>query len=269
MKKTVIAFLLITSVITAQKQQYKHSLKGIKKVSITSGATVKVVAKSSRKLILTNLAKTGNTLNDYFTTNYNDSRKKAKIDKKKGLTPIYAGGKDNTNGFGFSVSKKGAVLIIKDLKPHFQRGGIQAILPKNIDVTVNGKQLGNVYVEGFSSEVEIETKVGKINVKNITGPITAHSSVGNISIDFYTVNQTSPITVSSSVSEIDITLPSKTKANLDMKTNGTVYTNFDLKVPSKDGQKNISNKKIVGTINNGGVKIKLKSSIGNIYLRKK
>lgn len=58
--------------------------------------------------------------------------------------------------------------------------------------------------------------------------------------------------------------------NLELKTNGTVYTNFDIEIPTKKGMKNVSGaKKITSAINNGGVKIKLKSSMGNIYLRKK
>ena len=125
-------------------------------------------------------------------------------------------------------------------------------------------------MEGFTGEVEVATNVGKIEMSNVTGPITANTSVGKIDIDFNKVSQTSPITISSSVSEIDVAIPANTKANLELRTQGTVYTNFDFKIPSKKGMPNVSGRKsIVSKLNNGGVKIYIKSSMGNIYLRKK
>ena len=143
-------------------------------------------------------------------------------------------------------------------------------LPKNINISVNGGNMGSIYMEGFTGEVEAETNVGSIQMKNVTGPITANTSVGRIDIDFDKVSQKSPITISSSVSEIDIAIPANTNADLELKTQGTVYTNFDFKMPEKKGMPNVSRRKsIVSKLNNGGVKIYIKSSMGNIYLRKK
>ena len=139
-----------------------------------------------------------------------------------------------------------------------------------MNISIDAGNLGSVKIEGFTGEVEVATNVGKIEMKNVTGPITANTSVGKIDIDFSKVNQSSPITISSSVSEIDVAIPSDTKADLELKTQGTVYTNFDFKMPTKKGLPNVSGRKsIVSKINNGGVKIYIKSSMGNIYLRKK
>lgn len=281
MKKIIVTFLLISSIISAQEKEYRHSLRGIKKVKIKSNTTVKLTTSTTSELVIGKLSRKKRNTPNYQDTRYDgfdydcdncehkNKRSKKKRDKRKGLTAIYPGGKDNTNGFGFSITKNASMLIIKDLKSHFKRSGIKISLPKNININIDGGKLGSIYVNGFSSEVEAETSVGKIKMQEVTGPITAHSSVGAITIDFSKVSQISPITISSSVSEIDVALPSNTKASLDMKTNGTVYTNFNLKAPSKKGLDDISSKKIVGDINNGGVKIKLKSSMGNIYLRKK
>ena len=107
-------------------------------------------------------------------------------------------------------------------------------------------------------------------MKNITGPITVNSKIGGINIEFSTINQSSPTTISSSIGEIDVSLPSTTNADLDIKTNGTVYSNFNFKKPTKEElSANNENRKIKGSINKGGVKISLKSSQGNIYLRRK
>ena len=64
--------------------------------------------------------------------------------------------------------------------------------------------------------------------------------------------------------------PSNTNANLDIKTNGTVYTDLDLKIPTKKELKRVGGaQRIISSLNKGGVKISIKSSLGNIYLRKK
>lgn len=283
MKKIILLLLLITGVVTAQNKEYKHSLSGIKKVRFETNTKTKIIVGSSNSLVLKNYKHSHDDCdncdhdddhdNDHENTHWSNNhnkKNKTKEDKRKGLTAIYPGGKDNTNGFGFSLEKEGNVLIVRDLKSHFQRHGIQLELPKSINISVDTGNLGSVEVEGFTSEVEANTSVGKITMKDVTGPITAHSSVGAINIAFSKVSQSSPITISSSVSEIDVAIPASTKADLDIKTNGTVYTNFDIKIPTKKGMKNISGtKKIQSSINNGGVKIKLKSSMGNIYLRKK
>ena len=282
MKKIVLIALLISGITFAQKKEYTHSLSGIKKVRIEANTRINIMASDTNSLVLKKddskeHCKTHNTCKHehnnvhWSRKNVLDKRKKEKEDKRKGLTAIYPGGKDNTNGFGFSVIKEGNTLVVRDLKSHFQRHGISFSLPKNINISVDSGNLGHVEIEGFTSEVEVNTNVGRINMKDVTGPITAHSNVGPINIEFSKVSQSSPITISSSTSEIDVTIPSNTKADLELKTNGTVYTNFNIEVPTpKKGMRNVSGiKKIVSPLNNGGVKIKLKSSMGNIYLRKK
>ncbi|WP_272150640.1 hypothetical protein [Tenacibaculum aiptasiae] len=278
MKKIILILLLVSGIITAQNKEYKHSLSGIKKVRIETNTTTKITVGTSNSLVLKNYKHSHNDCDncdhdddhDYDNRFPHNNHDKTKKDKRKGLTAIYPGGKDNTNGYGFSLEKEGDILYVKDLKSHFQRSGIQLELPKNINISIDTGNLGSLEIEGFTSEVEANTNVGRITMMDVTGPITAHSSVGPINIEFSKVSQLSPITVSSSVSEIDVAIPSNTKANLELKTNGTVYTNFDIEIPTKKGMKNVSGaKSIVSTINNGGVKIKLKSSMGNIYLRKK
>ncbi|MGB0892252.1 MAG: hypothetical protein ACPGUU_07860 [Flavobacteriaceae bacterium] len=276
MKKFTILLLFISCVINAQKKEYKHTLAGVKKVQIETGTKTKVTVGTSNMLVIKDLKSSHSDHDndhddDCDNCNHNNrNHSKKKSDKTKGLTAIYPGGKDNTNGYGFAIFKEGNTLVVRDLKSHFQRHGIHIELPKTMNMSVDSGNLGSVNVEGFTSEVEVETNVGRIDMKNVTGPITAHTSVGPINIEFNKVNQSSPISISSSVSEIDVTIPSNTKADLELKTNGTVYTNFDIQIPTKKGMKNVSGiKRINSSINNGGVKIKLRSSMGNIYLRKK
>ena len=271
MKKIFTLLLFASLALSAQKKDFKYSLSGIQKVVLLSDTTIKLEVGSSQELVILDIDKSSKKDNvHWLIQNERDAKVKSKEDKRKGLTAIYPGGKDDTDGFGFSISKEGTTLYVSDLKSYLQRGGLSFKLPKNINISVDAGNLGSIYMEGFTGEVEAETNTGSIEMKNVTGPITANTSVGKIDIDFDKVSQKSPITISSSVSEIDIAIPANTDADLELKTQGTVYTNFDFETPKKKGMPNVSGKKsIVSKLNSGGVKIYIKSSMGNIYLRKK
>jgi hypothetical protein len=266
MKKLIVIALFLSGAVFAQQKEYKHSLQGVTKVYIESNTSVNVIASSTSQLVIKQSSKKNK---EHHWGNHEEDQ--SKKDKKKGLRPIYPGGEDNTNGFGFSISKDGTTLIVRDLKSQFQRhGGLEINLPKTMNISVDAGNLGGIKLSGFTAEVEAETNVGAIKMNNVTGPITVHTSVGAINIDFDTVSQSSPITISSSVSEIDVSIPGNTKADLELRTQGAVYTNFDFPAPPKKGLKRVSpTKSIKASINGGGVKIKIKSSMGTIYLRKK
>lgn len=279
MKTIKIIALIFLCTITAKAQEdFKYSLSGIKKVSIYTNTSVKLIVGSSKDLIIGKYKDCKDCGEDHDEHHgqgdgdYDDNHiPKKSIDKSKGLKAIYAGGEDNT-GFGIQIEKEGDVLKIRDLKSFMQRHGFAISLPKDIDISLNCGSMGNAKVIGFSSDIEVRTDIGHIDLIDVTGPITANSSVGSIQVVFVSVNQNAPITIMSSTGDIDVSLPQNTKADLVLKSNmGTVYTNFDLKVPPrKDGMRVIgSNRSIVSKLNDGGVNIRLSSDIGNVYLRKK
>lgn len=254
MKKLIYLIVAVISAqyVSAQSQDYTHDLSGIKKVSIITNTDVEVKAANSGKLIIRNAKK--------------------KIDQKaKGLKAVYAKGVDNTNGLGFSIKKEGDVLVIHDLKSHFKRDDLHFVIPSNIDLKINTGSLGDLKVSGFKSELELRTTTGDIRLENITGPVTVNSSTGEVNVVFATVNQSSPISINSSTGDVDVSLPTNTKADLSLRTSmGTVYTDFDLSKPKKDAMKVAgATRKITHQLNNGGVNIRLRSSTGNVYLRKK
>jgi DUF4097 and DUF4098 domain-containing protein YvlB len=266
MKKTItLIVLFIASNSLAQAQEnFKQSLSGIKHVKIDMDAKIKLVAGSGNELIIEESSKKDH---DYSWDSEEDKQKKE--DKMKGMKAVYSGGVDNT-GFGLFVEKNGETLEIKDLKSWMQRGSVTITLPKSMNVMLNCGNLGKADVEGFSSELEVNANVGYINLTNVTGPVTAHTSTGPITVKFSNVNQSSPISITSSTGDVDVTLPTSTKANLELNsTMGTIYTDFDLEIPREDGMKRIGAvRKIESKINNGGVNISLRSSTGDVYLRK-
>ncbi len=276
MKTIKIIALIFLCTITAKAQEnFKYSLTGIKKVNIYTNTSVKLIVGSSNELIMgkyDDYKDHHNNLDGDHEEGDNDhDNHNKKGDRSKGLTAIYANGKDNT-GYGLQIEKEGDVLKIRDLKSFMQRHGFTITLPKDIDVSLNCGSMGGAKIIGFSSDIEIRTSIGQIELVDVTGPITANSSVGSIDVIFVHVNQNAPITIMTSTGDVDVSLPQNTKANLVLKSSmGTVFTNFDLKTPPrKDGMKKVgANRSIVSKLNDGGVNIRLSSNMGNVYLRKK
>lgn len=274
MKRTTvftIAFMLVGLLATAQKD-FKKSLSGISRVEIETGTSVKIIKGTGSEIVISDGCKDcGGDEDHNVEVSWEDENRggKSEDDRARGLKAVYATGEDNT-GVGMFVETDGETLRVKDLKTFWKRKGLTITLPATVALNINTGSLGSATVSGWSSELEVNTSVGNIKLDNVTGPITAHSSTGAIDVIFGSVNQDAPISISSSTGVIDVTLPTSTKASVEMKsTMGTVYTNFDLVKPREDGLKALNEKAISGDLNNGGVKISLKASTGNIYLRKK
>ncbi len=188
-------------------------------------------------------------------------------ERAKGLKLVGAGGTDNTD-VGFYVIEDGNNLLVKNLRDDKEA---KVYLPANQNVNVQATWNGDLELNGFTGEVEVEARLnGSIYVEDISGPLTANSLNGEIEVIFATVNQTSPISIFTTNGAVDVTLPPNTKADLTMGSwNGDVYTDFDIERPKKRGMQSVGGSKVKSTINNGGVAISLKSTNGNIYLRKK
>jgi hypothetical protein len=271
---------LLSFACTNAQEDYTKPLNGISKVRIETGTKVKIVVGKSNELKFSKYVSDNDDhdhddhdhehgANSHDDHDHDDHEHEGQNDRSKGLKAVYSGGMDNT-GFGMSIEQEGNVLRIKDLKSWMQRHGLQITLPKTMDIYLDCGNLGSAVIEGFSSEIEVNTNVGGIRLKDVTGPVTAHTSTGLVEVKFTNVNQSSPISLSSSTGVVDVSLPANTKANLELRsTMGSVFTDFDLEMPREDGMRNVgANRKIVGKLNNGGVKIVLRSSTGNIYLRK-
>ncbi len=187
--------------------------------------------------------------------------------KAKGLKLVGVGGEDNTD-VGFNVVQTGNNLIVESVR---KSGGAEIYLPKSQNVSVTNSWNGDIYIEGFTGEVEANANLnGGLQLVNISGPITAYALNESIRVQFDKINQDAPIVIRTTNGEIDVTLPESTPANLELSSmNGDIYTNFDLKRPEKNGLKSYGSSKVNGAINGGGVGIKLKSTNGNLYLRKK
>lgn len=249
--KLITTFLLSCAFVLSTQAQsdYTKSLNGVAWVKIETKSGVSLKTHDKNELLI------------------KVSGMKKRSEKAKGLKLVGAGGTDNTD-VGFYVVQDGNTMMVKNLR---RSDKAEIYLPKTQNVSVTNSWNGDIYIEGFSGEVEANANLnGGLKMKNLSGAVTAYSLNQGIQVEFDKVNDNAPIVIRTTNGEIDVTLPGSTKADMELSSwNGDVYTNFDLRKPDKDGLKAISGKNVKGAINGGGTTIKLKSTNGNIYLRKK
>ncbi len=244
----IIAALLVGTLAKGQTD-YTKSLSGIEWVKIESKTDITVKTHSSNELLI----KSGPEVRT--------------PERAKGLKLIGEGGSDNTN-VGFSVVQDGNTLIVYNLRKSM---GAEIYLPKSQNLAVKSTWNGDIDIDGFSGEIEADAQLnGSVKITNVNGPVTANTLNGTLDVVFGTVKQDSPISLYSTNGAVDVSLPGNTAANLSLSTlNGNVYTDFDIKASEKDGMKSLLGRNVNAAINGGGVKISMKSTNGNMYLRKK
>lgn len=244
----LLTALLVGSLAKAQSD-YTKSLNGVQWVKIESKSDITLRTHNSNELLI----KSGPSVET--------------PEKAKGLKLVGEGGTDNTS-VGFSVIQDGNTLIVTNLR---KSEGAEIYLPKNQNISAKSTWNGDIEIDGFAGEIEADAQLnGSVKILNVNGPVTANTLNGELTVEFGTVKQGSPISLYSTNGAVDVSLPGNTPANLSMSTiNGNVYTDFDVKLNEKDGLKSVLGRKISASINNGGVDITLKSTNGNMYLRKK
>ncbi|SDM88636.1 DUF4097 family beta strand repeat-containing protein [Siphonobacter aquaeclarae] len=160
----------------------------------------------------------------------------------EGLRPVGGGGTDNS-GVNLTVQTEGDVMTISTSIR--QEGLSYSIkLPKTLGL--NWKSVGRAFeqdelsISNMQGEIEVRTMSSSINLKDITGPVVAYSTMGKITAQFSTVNQDKPISLSTGHEAIDVTLPADTKATVALSCfNGNAFTDFDIKpLPADQTKKN-------------------------------
>ncbi len=160
---------------------------------------------------------------------------------------------------------------------------------------------GDITVSNITGNVEVSAIEGDIDLTGISGVVNASTVNGDVAVVMNRITAgESPLYFSSVDGDVDVTIPSDTKASLTMQTvDGDVYTDFDLTINSSvagTGQNRstgsaaatagssgsrstvpqarktpfgvITGNTVNGDINGGGREIRLSSVDGSIYLRK-
>jgi len=195
-------------------------------------------------------------------------------ERAKGLKPLYASGCMDNTGAGVAANESGGVLTICGASKGSEDAHYVITLPKGVSVSIDyNSPFANEDIEimDMEGEVEASTLTADIKCTNVTGPLVLNSTSGDIEVSISKINQNSPTSISLISGDLDITIPANSPANLELNTiTGSAYTDFDIKLDSKDGKlKRIGGNDIETKLNGGGVNLSLSCTSGNIYLRKK
>lgn len=191
-------------------------------------------------------------------------------EQAKGLKALYNTAVDNT-GIGLSVTNQNGTLKVEKASRKHVNYAIK--VPKNAAIFFEQTNWNrtNITISNVEGDLEIKTNNGKIELTNVTGPVVANSTAGDIKVVYSSLNQAKPSAISVISGAIDVTLPANAKANLNMRSiTGEMYTDFDLgQKTSKEGLAKVGGGHTIdATANGGGVEIQLKTISSNIYLRK-
>jgi len=166
---------------------------------------------------------------------------------------------------GFSLSEDSNVITI-----HGSGGGTPRLhlqVPFQTNLEIKCTNCGETQISNIAGDIDINVTNGGIRLTNITGAVLAHSLNSRVYASFDKVPQKT-VSLSTLNGGLEVTIPADTKANLNVKTsNGKIYSDFDVRLAG--GTLMQPGKGLSGTINGGGVELRLNSFNGSIYLRRK
>lgn len=195
----------------------------------------------------------------------------AKPERAEGLRALYNAAEDNT-GLGLSVTQENNTIRVT--RASRQDGNYTIRVPRNVHLVydeVNWHGGGDVTISNIEGEVNVATKVSNMNLTNVSGPVVANSTSGNITVRYANVRQERPSSISNISGFIDVAMPANAKANLRLTSiTGEIYTDFDLGLNKNqnDLQRVGGGHTVEGSANGGGVEINLRTVSSDIYVRK-
>ncbi len=253
--KSILSFMAMLCLLAtlAQAQPFKKSFSnaaGAKRVTIEiDNAEVNVVGYEGKEVTI-------DADGDYEMP-----------ERAKGLRPLYRDAQDNT-GLGLEVSESNNVITVK--KASSKDATYTIKVPNDAAVKIEEKSWegSEISVKGIKGEVEVKSLGSDVKLEDVTGPIVANTTSGDITVVFSQVSQAGPTNISNISGFIDVTMPASTKANLRLESiSGDIYTDFDLN--TKDNMQRVGGATIKTALNGGGVEITLKAISDDVYLRKK
>lgn len=191
-----------------------------------------------------------------------------------GLKSLNSAGIDDNTGMGISAIKNdnGSTLELTQIGNECNCHGVKVYVPKAVKVSVNHKSIHGEYIKinDISNEIIISTLYQDVDLINITGPMSVKTVYGSVEADFNTVSQKGSITINAVYGLVDVSLPSDSKANLELSASyGEILSDMNVEVEKNGDLRSLSTTKVKGTLNGGGVLVKIKSSYENVYLRSK
>jgi Putative adhesin len=238
---------------------------------IKLGAQDYKIAKSTGKLII-NLPSAIVEGYDGNEIVFSSQRSDEEMDPRaKGLRAINGSGFTDNTGLGISVTDKGTSIEVNQVSHDLS---IKIRVPKGIIVSFachKVENAGTVQFRNMQNEIEIATDYNKVELENITGPITVTALYGSVDASFIAPIK-GPVSIASIYSTVDVSIPVDTKANVKLNSShGSILASaeFKIEIEKNENSDMVSYGSIVnGKLNGGGAEFKLSAEYGKIYLRK-
>jgi hypothetical protein len=202
--------------------------------------------------------------------------KKQVPDRASGLKPITVSPADNT-GIGLVVNKEGNTFSVLKISQNAINKSYIFYIPNKAKLMVMdiNAQVNTTYtISAILGEVEVNVLNSQLKFSDISGPVVANSTNGNVEIVYGKVTPNKPNSIVSVNGYVDMTIPKDVSIDIELNTvNGEAYTDWDIQT-DKEATKNrpvIPNMNMFhlkGTINGGGTPFTIQSVNGDIYLRK-
>jgi hypothetical protein len=153
-------------------------------------------------------------------------------------------------------------------------------VPTRINLKLSTVNEGPIVVENVEGEMEVNNTNDSVTLTNVAGSVVANAHNGFLKVIMTRLAGDKAMAFTSFNGNVDVTLPSSTKANLKLRSDmGEIYTDFDVQVRpavatpqnarGADGRIRIDvNRSIQGAVNGGGPEFEFRTFNGNIYLRK-
>lgn len=125
-------------------------------------------------------------------------------------------------------------------------------LEGNIKATTSG---GGVRAESIRGELETSTSGGSIRLKGIAASVKASTSAGSIEADFDQLGEF--VSLSTSAGSVRVSMPLNKGIDLDLRGNR-------VSIPLRNFDGRSDKDRVQGSLNGGGIPVKLTASSGNV-----
>lgn len=202
------------------------------------------------------------------------------VEAEKKAESVSSGGMRRIGGGGAEVTAQ------EDNNTVTINTGVSHITSVSVKVPANAAEVrastvndGNIVVENVGGQIEVNNVNGWIHCENVSGSVVANTVNGDVTVGFKSVNPQSAMAFSTLNGKVDVTFPADLKAKVKLKAErGDVFSDFDVAVdkgqasaekPREDHMYKITiNDWVYGTINGGGPEVMMKTTNGDVYVRK-
>ena len=191
-----------------------------------------------------------------------------------GLVLVNSNGVADNTGMGLRTEKKerGDYLSVSELDMYGVKG-VKMMVPQTVKLLLKYNstyQNEKITLLNLKSEIDVAVRFNPVVIKNISGPATINSMYGKIDA-FFDAEPTKPVSLISSYGDVNVSMPSTSKVELNIKTTwGKIYIPQSVVGKlKKDADSKGSNEQLKGSLNGGGNLFVLSSVWGKIFLRLK